>query len=143
MHGRHHDDASTVTAEPMLHLLQKLASPPFQSLIVTQPTLSSVYYTVSTRPPPKTVTGYGRHYARLILRVVIGVLALLALLIKWDMSNGRQWISDSTGDSVDGTRMLAHSLQEWPWRYVLPAVAVMLWLVLRRGYSGTLGPCIS
>jgi len=120
----------------MLHLLQRAASNPSQNLTVTEPTPSSVCYTVSTRPPQDTVTAYGRHYARLVLRVVVGCLTLVALVAKWDLESGKQWILRGDAGGEGEARLLAHVLQQWPWRNVVVCVVVILWLILRRGYTG-------
>jgi phosphatidylinositol glycan class H protein len=138
MYVRHHDDARKPPAEAMLQLLQSLTSPPSQTLTVTQPTPSSVCFTVSTRHIPNTVTAYSRHYGALLLRLVIGGLALLTLVAKWALAtSGKQWMLNNYVGADGETWLLAHALQQWPWRNVVAGVATILWLVLRRGHTGT------
>lgn len=121
----------------MLQLLQRFTSPPVQTLTTLQPTPSTVRFTVSTRPVPRTVFALLGYYVSILFRVVFGALALFTLLVKWELRSGRQRVLHiilGTG----GEAWITQWLQDLRWRYLIPVVSVILYLVLRRGYTGML-----
>lgn len=120
----------------MLGLLQRLTVPPEQALTILQPTSTTVRFTVSTRPVPKSLPAVARYYVSLLFRVLLGLLAGLILLVKWERRGGNGGrILGLLGleDDVRSTQAIEKS----EWRFLLPAVFGILWLVLRRGYIGT------
>jgi hypothetical protein len=120
----------------MLPLLQRLTSPPKQTLTVVQPTPSTVCFTVSTRSVPRTLSAQLRHHVGHVLRVVIGILALVVVFLKWETTAARPWLVNADAGGSDEWVVYA-LLRELSWRYILPSVAIILYLVLRRGYTGT------
>lgn len=116
----------------MIQLIRRLASPPNQILTTLQPTPSTVLFRVSTRPVPKTLLAILNQYVSLLLRILIGGLALLSLLVKWDFASDsllgsllRSLAETSVGNKIESTQ----------WRFLGPSVMILLWFVLRRGYT--------
>ncbi|KAH7130348.1 GPI-GlcNAc transferase complex, PIG-H component-domain-containing protein [Dendryphion nanum] len=116
----------------MIQLIRRLASPPNQILTTLQPTPSTVLFRVSTRPVPKTLLAILNQYVSLLLRILIGGLALLSLLVKWDFASDsllgsllRSLAETSVGNKIESTQ----------WRFLGPGVMILLWFVLRRGYT--------
>lgn len=125
-----------MTMMAMLPLLQKIVAPPKQTLRTVQPTPSTVCYTVSTRSDPQTVPAQLVHYVSIVLRIVLGVCALLVLLAKWELSFGkRRFVTQ--GLNADNAPLAMRLVEEGQWRYIVCGALVTLWLVLRRGYTGT------
>lgn len=114
----------------------KMFEPAPQTLTTLRPTPSTVLFTVSTRPVAKTLPALFSHYISLLLKFFAGTFALLALWTKWRVSN-----SQST--AILG-RVLGGPVEEWivrdtarvGWRYIGPVALAVLWVVVRRGYTG-------
>lgn len=106
-----------------------------QTLTTLQPTSSTVRFTVSTRPVPKTLPALLAYYVSLLLKAVIGALALAILLLKWELRSAHDGtMARAIGGDDTWLARLVHTLQ---WRYLLPSGILILYLVLRRGYTGT------
>ncbi|KAH6841999.1 GPI-GlcNAc transferase complex, PIG-H component-domain-containing protein [Alternaria alternata] len=121
----------------MLTLIDRLNSPPAQTFHVLQPTSSTITYTVSTRPVPKTLPALVGYYAGILLRVSLGVISILSLWLKFCVTNEAQY--DPTlrlwkmGHGVEAHLVrLAEACQ---WRYLIPTACIMLFLVFRRNYT--------
>jgi phosphatidylinositol glycan class H protein len=123
----------------MLTLIDRLNSPAAQTFHVLQPTSSTITYTVSTRPVPKTLPALVGYYAGILLRVSLGVISILSLWLKFCVTNEarydpalRLW---KMGHGVEAHLVrLAEACQ---WRYLIPTACIMLFLVFRRNYTGT------
>ena len=132
-HFRLNNDATMVLA-----LLAGLMGPPTQVLRTLQPTSSTVSFTVSTRPVPLTVTARLRYYASILTRFLIGTCVLVVLWIRWSISYGEStnillWIFGGPQ-----TALLLKIVGAWGWHYIVPGALAMLFMVLRRGYTGSL-----
>lgn len=102
-------------------------------LTVKRPTPTTVLYTVSTRSPPTTLAAHLRNYTLLLIRLSAGILTLLALLVEY------QHLSAETFYSVPVHLQISFPGQSYAGTFS-PAVricayALVIWLVLRRGYS--------
>ncbi|KAF2278999.1 uncharacterized protein EI97DRAFT_354873, partial [Westerdykella ornata] len=124
----------------MLQLLQRATSPPKHTLTELRPTPSTVQYTVSTRTAPTTLPQWTRYYFFILLRIFLGVCALLALGLKWAVHAGYhshagwwKWICD-TIFGAHKARVI-QSVEAAQWRYFIPCAVFVLYLVLRRGYT--------
>ncbi|KAF2133858.1 hypothetical protein P153DRAFT_392498 [Dothidotthia symphoricarpi CBS 119687] len=116
-------------------LLQRLTSPPAQTLRVLQPTPATISYTVSTRPPRTTVPALLSWTLNLLTRLLLGLCALSLLWTKQRLAANHPaplpaWLlSPKTR-----TRALA-LLATTPWRYLAPLALLVLVLVCRRPYT--------
>ncbi len=126
----------------MSALLQRLTSPPKQTLWTLQPTPSTIKYTVSTRPVPKTLVARAGRYVGIVLRVVIALCVLVFLWTKWQITFEKQaivslqrWISRNSNTTMANEFLKLAKTS--PWHYIAPAAIVVLFLVFRRGYTGT------
>lgn len=102
-----------------------------------RPTSTTVRFTVSTRAPIDTFAKTLYHHVLLALRFALIISIVLILVIKWVLSytanNPPVWLADPT-------------LQTWvlPFArnmrsdYFFPAAVFCLWLLVQRGYKGTL-----
>lgn len=123
----------------VLPLLARLTSPPRQILHTLAPTPSTVSFTVSTRPIPTTLAAKLRHYVGLITRFLLGACTLLLLWLKWSLSYGASRSTESLLWLLGGpqTAALLKALGGIGWMHMGPGALVVLFLVLRRGYTGT------
>lgn len=126
----------------MLQLLQRLTSPPEHTLTELRPTSSTVQYTVSTRTAPTTLPQWMKYYVFILLRIVVGISALLALALKWVDDSGYpphagpwKWICDTIFGAHQAWAM--QIIKAMQWGYLIPCVLFVIYLVLRRGYTGT------
>ncbi|KZM18904.1 uncharacterized protein EKO05_0010379 [Ascochyta rabiei] len=119
----------------VLAVLARLTAPPAQTLRTLQPTPSTVSFTVSTRPTPATVAAKLRYYAGLLIRIVAGALALTTLWAKWRITHGRS--TDILLWTLGGpqTAALLEAIGGLGWQFVAPGAMVVLFVVLRRGYT--------
>ena len=121
----------------MLSLIDRLNSPPAQTLQVLQPTSSTITYTVSTRPVPKTLPALVGYYAGISLRVVLGVSSLLISWLKLRVTQEAQLGSLILWTMEDNVEAQFVRLAEaCPWRYLGPSACIILFLVLHRNYTG-------
>lgn len=127
----------------MSAFLERLTSPPVQTLRVLQPTSSIAQYTVTTRPVPQTIPTILGHYVGLAVKILVGIQTVLLVLAKWasDPTYGRyyqasSWMSPLL-DNIWGTALL-RLLHLCEWTYLVPCALVILYLVIRRGYTGML-----
>ncbi|KAF2832384.1 hypothetical protein CC86DRAFT_313370 [Ophiobolus disseminans] len=118
----------------MREVLQELTAPPAQTLRTLQPTSSTVSYTVSTRPVPRTIPAICLHYISILVRVVLGLATVLLLWMKWRVTNGNLSYIEV---------QISSSLKDWQvdrfaeacrWKYLIPGALVILFLVFRRNY---------
>ena len=99
-----------------------------------RPSPTTVSFTVSTRSPQ----GAGArilHHALLLLRFLTACEILLLVWYKWaTFVSIPPWILSS----IPGTAaaLFARSL---PARYLMPAALILLWILTKRGYTGTSG----
>ena len=122
----------------MSSLVHRLNSPPAQTLHILQPTSSTITYTVSTRPVPKTLPARVNYYAEILVRVFFGLTSILALWAKW-----RVWNEQSVGYltlilGCEGDGRIVKLLEVLQWRYLIPGSWLIVFLVFRRTYTGTL-----
>jgi phosphatidylinositol glycan class H protein len=122
----------------MRDLLQRLTAPSAQHLRVLQPTGATVSYTVSTRTLPKTLTARLAHYIGIILRTVTGLSAAILLLLKWRLTEYEKMLSVLMRllDPIKDMQLL-QLVETWQWTYLVPSVLVVMFLALRRGYTGS------
>ena len=119
----------------MLQLLQRLTSPPTQRLTTLQPTPSTVGFTVSTRPVPKTLPALLQYYISILLRLLIGLCAVAVLFLKWKPEITRQTLNAVLGAWIE-QYVAAEVVGCLRWRYVVPGVGLVWYGILRRGYTG-------
>ena len=116
-----------------------ISSSSLQRLRTKRPTETTVSFTVSTAPSPQTIT------ERTILCLshcvrILAVPSVVALAYaKW------QTMSAKSGPLVldifleSGLGQMALSItKDLDWRLLLPVGLLVLWLSVRRGYTGTL-----
>ncbi|KAF2439485.1 hypothetical protein P171DRAFT_396805 [Karstenula rhodostoma CBS 690.94] len=119
----------------MIAALQRLSSPPVQTLRTLQPTQATVSYTVSTRPEAKTVTAKVRFYTGIALRILVGVAVALLAWTKWCASREKPVVALSWTLGDTRSEKLLQSVSRLPWRYLIPASLCSVYLALRRGYT--------
>lgn len=120
----------------MAALIQRLTSPPSQTLRTLQPTLSTIQYTVSTRPVPQTIPAILGHYISILVRVLVGLATVLLLWTKWrtTFEQPTSILLWTLGTAREAKLLaLAETCQ---WRYIAPSALAVLFLVFRRGYTG-------
>jgi phosphatidylinositol glycan class H protein len=122
----------------MRDLLQRLTAPPAQHLRVLQPTCATVSYTVSTRTLPKTLPVRLAHYIGIILRTVTGLSAAILLLLKWRLTESEK-VPNVLMRLLDPIKdwPLLHVVESWQWTYLVPSAFVIMFLALRRDYTGS------
>jgi phosphatidylinositol glycan class H protein len=128
-------DALPIT---MAAFLDKLTSPPAQTLQILQPTSYTITYTVSTRPVPSTLPAKALWYIGILLRVLLGFTTLLALWAKWSITESQsiEYLRAVLG-STEKEAQLIKFIATCSWIYLAPCAAAVLFLVFRRGYTGT------
>lgn len=102
-------------------------------LTIKRPTSTTVLYTVSTRSPPTTLAAHLRNAFLILIRLSAGFLTLLALLLEY------QHLAANTAYSLPihlqpTLPALRHASAISPTIRVC-AYGLVLWLVLRKGYS--------
>ena len=122
----------------MSSLPRQLASPPGLRFNVLQPTPSSVRFTVSTRPVPKTLVGVVWRYVSIALRALVGLCTAVLLWTKWRITVEKpttvlQWAVGRAREAA-----LLELVAAWPWLYVAPAALIAFLPVFRKGYTGRL-----
>jgi hypothetical protein len=134
--GRHLDDEDDrpMTMIALLQLLQRLNSPPKQTLTVLQPTPSTVQFTVSTRPVPKGLPALISYYVSMLFRMLIGGVAIAAIVAKWQIHSAGYARVDAFAAWSDA--WIGDVTARAQWRFLLPAVVTVMYLVLRRSYTG-------
>jgi len=122
----------------MSSLVHRLSSPPSQTLHILQPTSSTITYTVSTRPVPKTLAARAGYYAGILVRVLLGLASVLALWVKWWVWNRQSlgYLVEILGSEGEGH--VVKMLEGWQWRYLIPGAWLVVFLVFRRTYTGML-----
>jgi hypothetical protein len=128
-----HDDMATIAAA-----LQRLSSPPAQTLRTLQPTQATVSYTVSTRPEAKTVHAKLSFYTGIALRILVGTAVALLAWAKWSASREVPAVALSSTLGDARAEELLQLVSRVPWRYLVPVSVCTVYLALRRGYTGTL-----
>ena len=120
----------------VLALLARLTAPPTQTLRILSPTPSTVSFTVSTRPVPATLAAKLRYYVGLLTRLLLGLAALFVLWVKWRVSHGLT--TDILLYALGGpqTAALLKGVGGMKWSYIGGGAFVVLFAVLRRGYTG-------
>lgn len=124
----------------VLPLLARLTAPPNQTLHTLAPTSSTVSFTVSTRPEPATLAAKLGHFVGLLARLLIGLCTLALLWVKWSLGYGSSRSTEALLWVLGGpqTARLLKAVGGFAWVYAVPAAAAVLFVVLRRGYTGTL-----
>ncbi|KAF2198825.1 hypothetical protein GQ43DRAFT_450721 [Delitschia confertaspora ATCC 74209] len=136
-------------------LLRCVTSPPRRTLTVLQPTPSTTSFTVSTRTVPRTLPALLLYYVFIILRILVGALAIVVLWAKWraHKENAGE-VKRVRSDEIEGTsetaweslvlkwvigeellEMLFRSVERVDWMYFGPGVLGVMWWVVRRGYT--------
>jgi phosphatidylinositol glycan class H protein len=121
----------------MRDLLERLASPPAQTLHVLQPTPYTATYTVSTRSLPRTISSKIASYVGVLVRLLIGLWTAIAL---WAVSRYEAERADLLLNSILGhvkTEQLLALVDSSQWIHTAPCAFVILLLVLQRNYTGT------
>ncbi|OCK87396.1 uncharacterized protein K441DRAFT_691178 [Cenococcum geophilum 1.58] len=127
-----------------MQIFARITSPATQSLTTYRPTPSTISFTVSTRPVPRTLPAHLLFYFSIIVRIILGVTALTLLWAKWriifpieggDVSKGARvelatWVLGTVAGQA-ATRV-STGLQ---WRWLIPGALGVLWGVCRRGYT--------
>ncbi|OCL05371.1 hypothetical protein AOQ84DRAFT_399608 [Glonium stellatum] len=126
-----------------MQIFARITSPATQSLTTYRPTPSTISFTVSTRPVPRTLPARLLFYLSILVRIILGILALALLWAKWritfpiegDISKGVRaelttWVLGSSAGQA-ATR-ISTRLQ---WRLLIPGALGVLWGVCRRGYT--------
>lgn len=127
------DDANMVLA-----VLARFTAPPTQTLRTLQPTPSTISFIVSTRPVPTTVAAKLRYHVGTLTRLVIGLCIALLLWTRYRISYGQRtdvllWLLGGP----QTTRLLS-IVGGWAWPYMGAGATAVLYLILRRGYTGRL-----
>lgn len=124
----------------VLPLLARLTAPPNQTLHTLAPTPSTVSFTVSTRPVPATLAAKLGHYVGLLTRLLVGLCILALLWVKWSLGYGSSRSTEALLWVLGGpqTARLLKAVGGLAWVYAGPAAVAVLFVVLRRGYTGTL-----
>lgn len=120
----------------VLPLLARLTAPPTQTLHTLRPTPSTISLTVSTRPVRTTLAAKLVHYVAVLTRVLLGVSTLFVVWTKYQLSAGQT--ADISLWLLGGptTTRFLRALGLAGWTYVVPGSLLVLFLVLRRGYTG-------
>lgn len=120
----------------MRALLSRLSAPPCQTLRILQPTQSTVSYTVTTRPTPRSLTASIVHYIALQLRVVSGLCTSLLVWTKWRLTfeQSTRLLATVMGSGFEDTLIKVADFCEW--MYLAPGALILLFLVFKRGYTG-------
>ncbi|KAF2791249.1 hypothetical protein K505DRAFT_409334 [Melanomma pulvis-pyrius CBS 109.77] len=110
-------------------------SPTSKTLTTFQPTSSTISFTVSTRPVPKTLPALLGFYLSILVRGLIGAFTLVILLLKSragfeQSTKALQWVFGLVFET-----WLVKTTETLQWRYLAPGALLMLWLVFRRGYT--------
>jgi phosphatidylinositol N-acetylglucosaminyltransferase subunit H len=128
-----------------MQIFARITSPATQSLTTYRPTPSTISFTVSTRPVPRTLPAHLLFYFSILVRIILGVIALALLWAKWHIK-----FPIEGGDVFKGARA---ELATWAlgtvagqavtrvstglqWRWLIPGALGVLWGVCRRGYTG-------
>ncbi|KAF2997339.1 hypothetical protein E8E13_003295 [Curvularia kusanoi] len=119
----------------VLALLARLTAPPTQTLRILSPTPSTVSFTVSTRPVPATLAAKLRYYVGLLTRLLLGASAIFVLWLKWRVSYGLSMNILLYALGGPQTTALLQGIGRTSWPYVGGAAFVVLFAVLRRGYT--------
>jgi phosphatidylinositol glycan class H protein len=122
----------------MSSLLHSLTSPPAQTLRVLQPTPSTITYTVSTRPVPKTVPAHVGYYVGTLVRIIFGLTSGLLLWMKWQITNELRILFLQVALGTEGEKQLVKMVETFQWRYLVPSTLAMMFLVFKRNYTGML-----
>jgi phosphatidylinositol glycan class H protein len=130
--------------EMVLPLLARLTAPPNQTLHILAPTPSTVSFTVSTCPVPTTLAAKLGHYVGILTRLLVGLCTLALLWIKWSLGYGSTPSTEALLWVLGGpqTARLLKAVGGVAWVYAGPAAMVVLFVVLRRGYTGTSNPSL-
>ena len=110
-------------------------------LTIKRPTSTTVLYTVSTRPPTKTLTGYLTAFVSILVRILTGCLVSSLLLLEYRNSTPSlsstgilAWLENAILTSPTGP--LAYLIIDNSGRtYRLLTCAVMTLLIFRKGYT--------
>jgi phosphatidylinositol glycan class H protein len=125
----------------MLALIDRLNSPPAQTLHVLQPTSSAITYTVSTRRVPKTLPALVGYYAGILTRVLLGITSVLLLWMKLRVTQAQSLDLSLGLLGHDFEKQLVKLAESCQWRYLVPSTLLLLFLVFRRNYTGMSSPC--
>lgn len=113
-----------------------LSSPPSQTLTTFQPTSSTISFTVSTRPVPKTLPAIVGFYISILVRLLIGALTFATLWTKWrsrseESTAALEWAFGHVFEA-----WFIKTLETIQWRYLAPIAMLITFMVFRRGYTG-------
>ena len=126
----------------MSNLLARLTSPPTQTLHVLQPTSSTITYTVSTRSVPKTLPAFIAYYVGILIRISLGLVSTLLLWMKWRVTNDLSMVYLQEALGKEGEGQVVNMVEACQWRYLIPSILVVIFLVFRRNYTGTLSAIV-
>jgi phosphatidylinositol glycan class H protein len=110
-------------------------------LLVKRPTSTTVQYTVSTRPPKKTLPAHIATYLFILLRILTGFLVATVLLLDYRSSEPASsnagtlaWLENAilTSPSTQFASLLIDSIGRI---YRLLICAGLTWLIFRKGYT--------
>lgn len=141
-------------ATTLIHTLKILSSPSTPTTLHTfQPSPSTVTYTVSTRRrqrhEPKSAIETASYYTGIAVRVIIGVAVLSAFWMKF-RGRGDAWVGrmrqggseESRATGAEGMlfeclRKMVEVVEGCRGLHVGLGGMAGLWMVLKRGYKGT------
>ncbi|KAF2737445.1 hypothetical protein EJ04DRAFT_593065 [Polyplosphaeria fusca] len=106
-----------------------------ETFTVLQPTSSTVSFTVSTRPALRTIPTRLSYYVSIIIKILLGALALVALWTKWRTSSAKPTaiIGWMLGDALEV--WLVNTVNRVQWMYLAPLAGAVIYSVSRRGYT--------
>jgi hypothetical protein len=116
--------------------LQQLTASPAHTFRTLQPTSSTVSYTLSTRPLPKTLLAHLSHYVGILLRIIVGLATVLFLYTKWCITFEKSTTYVLWAIGSERTGQLLGLAEAYQWRFLAPIAVVLLFLVFRRNYTG-------
>ena len=110
-------------------------SPPV--LRVKRPTPTTVLFTVSTAPSSETISQKAFLYLSHCVRFSFVLLVISLFYAKWHLlSGGPDMVAHVLAQSSLG-QMVFSIAEDSDWRYLVSGGLLVLWLSVRRGYTGT------
>ncbi|KAF2260053.1 hypothetical protein CC78DRAFT_571458 [Lojkania enalia] len=105
------------------------------TLTTFAPTPSTISFTVSTRPLSSTLPAKLSNRLSLVLKALLGILAIVALFTKYRLQTSKSTalLSFVLGCTLE--HKLCAALRDVSWKYVLPSAVAVLYLVIHRGYT--------
>lgn len=124
----------------LLPLLARLTAPPTQTLHTLAPTPSTISFTVSTRPVRTSLAARLSSYLGLLTRILLALCTALLVWGKYALSHDPARLSAALLWGFGGplAARWVRALAGVGWLYFCIGAVVVGFVVLRRGYRGTL-----